>query len=440
MAIPADRTSLDGKSGEPSPVQGSKAREFVRGALNDLRHAGLERHLREPEGPPDRYIRLNGRDVLLLCSNNYLGLATDPRLKEAACRAIEKYGCGATGSRLITGNLKPYQELEREVAALKSAEGALVFSSGYHANLGAIAALVEAGDVVFSDQLNHASLIDGARLSKAAIAIYNHCDAEDLESKLRAHASARRKLIVTESVFSMDGDTAPLREIAFLSRKHGAMLLVDEAHATGVFGPNGAGLVEQLGLASHIDVQMGTFSKALGSLGGFLAASRDLIAYFLNRARSFIFTTGLPPGVVAASAEAIRIVRAEPERRAALWRNANRLRVGLREIGWELGATPSTKSGAMPSPILSLPLHDERRTMAACRFLLRRGVYVQGIRPPTVPAGTARLRLTPMASHTGQDIELALRQFGDLESCLHSPKRQQRLHDAGVPVPVEVSR
>jgi 8-amino-7-oxononanoate synthase len=425
MAFPV---SGDAASGDAVPG----GQEFVRDTLNAIRRAGLGRRLRDLEGAPGPRIRLNGRDVLLLCSNNYLGLATDQRLKKAACQAIETYGCGATGSRLISGNCEPYQELEREVAEFKGTEAALVFSSGYHANLGAITALVEAGDAIFSDQRNHASLIDGARLSKAEILIYRHADAEDLESRLRSRASARRRLIITEAVFSMDGDLAPLSEIAFLSRKYGATLLVDEAHATGVFGPTGAGLVEHLGLVSQVDIQMGTFSKALGSLGGYLAASRELIDYFLNRARAFIFTTGLPPGVVAASAEAIRIVRQEPERRAALWQNAERLRTGLHDIGFELGPTKS--------PILPLLLHDERRTMAACRFLLRHGVFVQGIRPPTVPAGTARLRIAPMATHRNDEMRDALGVFGNLQSCLHSPQRQARVREAALPAALEVPR
>jgi 8-amino-7-oxononanoate synthase len=388
---------------------------FVRGALEGLAQAGLRRSLRHLEGAPETRVRLGGREVLLLCSNNYLGLATDERLKRAAQEATESYGCGATGSRLISGNTEPHRALERAIAEYKGAEAALVFTSGYHANLGAITALMEGGDVIFSDALNHASLIDGARLSRAEILIYQHRDAEDLENKLRSRPAARRKLILTESVFSMDGDLAPLQEIAYLARKYGALLLVDEAHATGLFGPTGAGLVEELALQSAVDIQMGTFSKALGSLGGYLAASRDLIDYFLNRSRSFIFTTGLPPGVLGASSEAVRIARSESARRENLWGNVAALQSGLHELGFELGPTQSQ--------ILPLLLYDKRRTMAACRFLLRRGIFVQGIRPPTVPPGTARLRITPMATHTAQDLEGALSAFAELQSLLRAPKR-----------------
>jgi len=396
------------------PASGGQG--FVRDALQSLVQSGLKRSLRHLQGPPAARVRLDGREVLLLCSNNYLGLATDERLKQVARDATEIYGCGATGSRLISGNSEPHRALEQAIASYKGTQAALVFASGYHANLGAVTALVEAGDAIFSDALNHASLIDGARLSRAEILVYQHRDVEDLETKLRSRSAARRKLILTESVFSMDGDIAPLRDIAFLAKKYGALLLVDEAHATGLFGPTGAGLVEALELQSAVDIQMGTFSKAFGSLGGYLAASKDLIDYFVNRARSFIFTTGLPPGVLAASTEAVRIARSESARRERLWRNVATLHSGLGEMGFELGPTQSQ--------ILPLLLYDKRRTMAACRFLLRRGIFVQGIRPPTVPPGTARLRITPMATHTAQEIEGALAAFAELQLLLRAPKRR----------------
>ncbi|MBI4458468.1 MAG: 8-amino-7-oxononanoate synthase [Acidobacteria bacterium] len=395
---------------------------FLKASVSALRKAGLDRKLRNLQGAPGPRLTVDGHDVLLLCSNNYLGLATDARLREAAHEAIESFGCGATGSRLISGNLEPYRLLEEQLASFKGTEAALVFASGYQANLGTISALVGARDAIFSDSLNHASLIDGGRLSGAAVNVYAHCDAEDLERKLAAHAAARRKLILTESVFSMDGDLAPLKEIAFLAKKYGALLLVDEAHATGVFGPLGAGLVEALGLQQQLDIQMGTFSKALGSLGGYIAGSRDLIAYLLHRARSFIFTTGLPPAVVAASAAALQIVQREPQLRQALWSNVAYLRSGLEQLGFHLGPTQSQ--------ILPLRLGDTSRTMAACRFLLRHGVFVQGIRPPTVPLGTARLRISPMAAHSKEEIAEALAAFQNLQSLLRFPKRQACLQSS----------
>ncbi len=394
----------------------SDATGFLRERLFSLKKAGRTRKLRQLKGAPGPQVCWNGRQVLLLCSNNYLGLAAHERLKQASLQAVENYGCGATGSRLISGNLELYENLERELARFKGAEAALVFSSGYQANLGTVSALAGPGDAIFSDALNHASLIDGSRLSRAEVLIYDHCNAEDLERKLASRAAARRKLILTESVFSMDGDLAPLDDIVYLSKKYAAMLMVDEAHATGVFGPTGAGLIEALGLQQKVDVQMGTFSKALGSLGGYIAGSKDLILYLVNHARSFIFTTGLPPAVLAASAAALRVVEKEPERRAALWRNVGQLRQGLQELGFD--------PGPEQSQILPLRLGEERRTMAACRLLLREGVFVQGIRPPTVPRGTARLRVCPTAIHTDEDIRKALKGFRKLRFSLFSPKRQ----------------
>ncbi len=394
----------------------SDAAAFLRERLSSLKQAGLTRKLRELKGEPGPKVCWNGRQVLLLCSNNYLGLAADERLKQASLQAVESYGCGATGSRLISGNLELYGNLERELARFKGSDAALVFPSGYQANLGTVSALAGPGDVIFSDALNHASLIDGSRLSRAEVLIYDHCNAENLERKLASRPAARRKLILTESVFSMDGDLAPLQDIVFLAKKYASLLMVDEAHATGVFGPTGAGRIEALGLQQQVDIQMGTFSKALGSLGGYIAGSEELILYLVNHARSFIFTTGLPPAVLAASAAALRVVQKEPQRREALWRNVAQLRQGLLKLGFD--------PGPEQSQILPVRLGEERRTMAACRLLLREGVFVQGIRPPTVPRGTARLRICPMALHTDDDIQEALTGFHKLRSALFSPKRR----------------
>jgi 8-amino-7-oxononanoate synthase len=391
---------------------------FLTETLRAIERAGLKRRLRDLREAPGPRVSLNGRSVLLLCSNNYLGLATDERVQRAAREALDRYGAGATGSRLISGNLEPYQLLERQLADFKGTEAALVFTSGYQANVGTVSALVESGDAVFSDALNHASLIDGSRLSRAEVLVYRHRDAEDLEVKLRSRAAARRKLILTESVFSMDGDLAPLEDIVSLANKYGALVMVDEAHATGVFGATGAGLLEALGLQQRVDIQMGTFSKALGSLGGYIAGSRELIEFLIHRARSFIFSTGLPPAVVAASAEAMRIVRQESERRQALWRNVRQFRQGIERLGYSLGPTESQ--------IFPILLYDDRRTMSACRYLLRRGLFVQGIRPPTVPPGTARLRLSPMATHTAAEIEETLAGFAELQPLLQSEKRSRR--------------
>ncbi|MSO20503.1 MAG: 8-amino-7-oxononanoate synthase [Acidobacteria bacterium] len=393
------------------------ASTLFREELIALRKQGMFRSLRVLRGEPGPFIKVGARQALLLCSNNYLGLAHDERVKNAACQAVHRYGTGSTGSRLISGNIEPHIELEQELASFKGTEAALVFASGYHANIGTIPALVGPGDVIFSDALNHASLIDGARLSRAEIRIYRHADAADLTDQLQRQTSARRKLIITESIFSMDGDQAPLTEIAKIARAHGAMTMVDEAHGTGVFGPSGAGLVEELGLSRDVDVQMGTFSKALGSHGGYVAGSQGLIEILVNRARSFIFTTGLPPAVLAASAEAIRIIRSEPQHRVQLWRNVGLLREGLIDLGFTTGPTKSQ--------IIPVIIGDERRTMSACRFLLQQGVFVQGIRPPTVPSGTARLRLAPMATHTEAQLQKALRAFEKMAQLMNAPKRRR---------------
>ena len=390
--------------------------DIIRTHLAALKRAGLQRRLRHLSGPPGPRINVDGHSVLLLCSNNYLGLATDDRLKQAAQAAISTYGCGATGSRLISGNLEPYEHLELDLAAFKNSESALIFPSGYQANVGTVAALVGSRDMIFSDALNHASLIDGSRQSRAEMVTYNHCDPADLEAKLKMHAAARQKLILTESVYSMDGDLAPLREICFLAKKYSALLLVDEAHATGLFGSNGAGLVSEYGLQSNVDIQMGTFSKALGSLGGYIAASRELIDFMLHRARSLIFSTALPPAVLDASRTALQIVREEPGRRQALWKNVARLRDGLARMG--LDTSPSL------SQILPVRLGDAQRTMVASRFLLKKGVFVQGVRPPTVPLGTARLRISPMATHSDDDISTALTALESLQFALRQRKNR----------------
>ncbi len=362
--------------------------------LEDLRRRGLYRRL-----------RVVGSAVLNLSSNDYLGLASHPTVTGAATKALERYGCGASASRLISGTLNLHAELETELAAFKRAEAALVFGSGYHANLGVIPAVVGPADTVFSDELNHASIIDGCRLSRASVRVYHHRDTGHLEELLSATPSAGQRLIVTDSVFSMDGDVAPLGDIVTLARRYRAWVMVDEAHATGVFGPSGAGVVEERGLEGQIEIQMGTLSKALGSFGAYVAGSRVLVEWLVNLARSFIFSTALPPSMLAAARAAIAIVKDEPERRQRLWNNAERLIEGLSRLGYRVGDTAS--------PIVPVLIGDEDRTMALSAALLERGVFAQGIRPPTVPPGTARLRVTPMATHTDADLERALLAFAE---------------------------
>jgi 8-amino-7-oxononanoate synthase len=367
--------------------------------LAALEAAGLRRSLRALASGPEGEVTLEGRRCLLLSSNNYLGLATHPRLRAAACAAIERYGCGAGASRLIAGHTDLHAAVEARLAAFKGTESALLFPSGYQANVGAITALVGRDDHVYSDALNHASIVDGCRLSRASVHVYPHRDVRALEAALAATPQGGRRLIVTDSVFSMDGDRAPLAALVSLAEQYHSWLMVDEAHATGVLGRGGAGLAAAEGVAGRIAVHMGTLGKALGGAGAYVAGPRVLIDVLVNRARSFIYTTGIAPAAVAAAGAALDLVAAEPERRQALAQNARRLREGLRARGLAvLGDTH----------IVPVVIGDDRRAVRLAEGLLARGVLAHAIRPPTVAAGTARLRLTPMATHTPEQIERAL--------------------------------
>jgi 8-amino-7-oxononanoate synthase len=370
--------------------------------LARIRDAGLLRVLRESAGAVDRWVTVDGRRVLLLCSNNYLGLANHPALADAAARAARTYGVGAGASRLISGSLPIHTELETRLATSKHAEAALLFPSGYHANIGAITALVGRGDAIFSDALNHASIIDGCRLSGATVHVYPHRDVDALAHALAA-SRARHRLIVTDSIFSMDGDAAPLADICALAERHDAMTMVDEAHGTGVFGPTGGGLVEALGLYDRITVQMGTLGKALGCAGAFVAGRRELIDLLVNRARSFIYTTALAPPIVGAALAALDLVAHEPERRARLLRMSADLRARLTALGLD--------AGDGDGPIIPVIVGESDAAMGWSRELLERGVFVQAIRPPTVPAGTARLRVTLMATFDDGDLAHAANAF-----------------------------
>ena len=372
------------------------------GELARLEEAGLRRRLRALESGSAAEVRIEGRPVLLLSSNNYLGLADHPAVVAAACEATRRWGCGTGASRLICGHLDLHAEVEAQVAAFKRTEAALLFPSGYQANVGAITALAGRGDHVFSDALNHASIIDGCRLSRAFVHVYPHRDMRALEELLAATPLGGRRLIVTDSVFSMDGDRAPLHELVALARVYHTSLFLDEAHATGVLGPRGAGLADAEGLSDAVTVQMGTLGKALGGAGAYIAGSRALVDLVANRARSFVYTTGLAPAAVAAAGAALRLVMEEPVRRAALARNADRLRHGLAAAGLSVGGD---------THILPVAVGDNARAMRFAAALLERGVLAQAIRPPTVPAGTARLRVTPMATHSDAQLDRALAAF-----------------------------
>ncbi len=372
--------------------------------LEELRGSGLHRRLRLIGGAQGPRVVLDDRPVLLLCSNNYLGLAEHPRVREAAAEAALRWGAGAGASRLISGSMEPHRSLEERLAAFKGYEDALLFGSGYLANVGAISALARREDVVFSDELNHASIVDGCRLSRAETFVYRHADVEHLAWGLR-EAEGRGALIVTDGVFSMDGDVAPLEGLAQLASDHGCRLMVDEAHATGALGPGGRGSVAAAGLSGEVDLVMGTLGKALGSYGAYVCADAELTEYLLNTARSFIFSTAPPPPALAAALAALELLEAEPERVERLGANAAALRQGLAAEGLAVGGSQTQ--------IVPLEVGEAGPTMELCELLLERGVFAQGIRPPTVPAGSSRLRFSVMATHDEGELREAARLAGE---------------------------
>ncbi len=371
---------------------------MYRAKLDALARRSLLRQIRtiDPAAGPD--VTLDGRRVLLFSSNNYLDLAAHPRVKEAAVNAIRRYGVGAGASRLVAGSLPPHRELEERLAAFKGVEAALVFPTGYQANLGLLPVLAEERKMIYADRLCHASLIDACRLCDAAMRIYRHRDHAQLASLLRKTASPA--VVVTEGVFSMDGDLAPLPHLCRAVERTGSTLVVDDAHGTSVMGPRGRGTIEHFGLEGRPIVQMGTLSKALGGLGGFVAGGRDLIDYLINRARPFIYTTALPPALAAAATAALDVVEAEPERREKLWALRRRLHDGVRKAGFD--------SLNSESPIIPLLVGNAAAAVALSEALLERGIYAPAIRPPTVPDGTSRIRLSVTAGHTPEQIDRAV--------------------------------
>ena len=370
---------------------------------NELEQDGHWRSLRSMMSAPTGRVLLDGCEVISLASTNYLGLSTHPQVIKAACEAVQEYGTGASGSRLIAGNSHLYEELESKIAAMLNTEAALVFSSGYLANIGTIPALVGEEDLILSDERNHISLIEGCRLSKATKRIYRHCDPEHLKELLSESSRFRRRLIVTDGVFSMDGDFPPLAEICEIAEAHDAMLLVDDVHGFGILGQSGGGLVDYLGVGDRGIIQIGALSKAVGGIGAFVAGSQSLIDFLINRARGFIFTTALPPGTLAAASAAIDLIRSNFEFRQRLFANVHTLKTGLSEAGFQL-LTNETH-------ILPLILGEAKTTTQFAEALLNEGVFAPGIRPPTVPMGTSRLRITPTASHTREELEEVLEGF-----------------------------
>lgn len=383
--------------------------ENWRQELEELDRTGMRRSLRTVQGAQGPRVRLEGREVLLLCSNNYLGLAAHPAVVEAAIEATARFGAGTGASRLVCGGMEPHADLEERLAAFKGTQGALLFNTGYAANTGILQGLLGPDDVVFSDALNHASIIDGCRLSRARTVVYPHADAAALEALMAREAPQRkgRWLIVTDGVFSMDGDVAPLPALVRLKEKYDALLMVDDAHGTGVLGEEGRGSAEHLGCLDGIDLHMGTLGKALGSSGAYLAAERTVLDILVNRSRPFIFSTNLPPSAAAAARAALQIVASQEgkELRASLRRNRELFVARLRQEGLDL-----LGSETQIVPVLT---GEPAPTMAASTRLLEEGIFLQGIRPPTVPQGRCRLRATVMADHAPADLERAARAIID---------------------------
>nr|WP_232293405.1 8-amino-7-oxononanoate synthase [Stigmatella aurantiaca] len=380
------------------PAGAGTATAWAQEDLETLAARGLRRSLEPLESAQGALVRVGGEVLINFSSNDYLGLAASPTLRAAAAAALEQYGVGTGASRLVVGDTVAHRRLEARLAAFERSEAVLLFNTGFAANTGILPALVGSGDAVFSDALNHASLVDGCRLSRARVVVYPHAEVEALARALE-ETPARRKLVVTDTVFSMDGDHAPLAELVSLCRERGAALMVDEAHATGVLGPRGAGLCEELGLSEQVDLRMGTLSKAFGGMGAYVATSRPVAELLLNRARPFIFSTSLPAALCAAAEAAVDVVEGDEPLRERLWRNIRRFSAGLRALGFPAEAR---------SAIFPVILGEPARALDAARHCRERGLLVKAIRPPTVPEGTSRLRFCLSAAHTEGHIDAAL--------------------------------
>ena len=388
----------------------------IEARLHELHALGLNRRMRLVSGPQGPHVLLDGKPVLLLCSNNYLGLADHPRLREAAADAAMRWGVGAAASRLVSGTMTIHRRLEERLAEFKGRQSALLFGSGYLANAGVIAALARPGDVIFSDELNHASIIDGCRLSRADVFVYDHCDVEHLHWGI-GKAEGRGALIATDSVFSMDGDIAPLTEIVELAQQHDLRVLVDEAHGTGVLGPGGRGALAEAGIEDQVDVIVGTLGKALGSYGAFVACDEPMARYLVNAARTFIFSTALPPPAVAGALAALELIQESPKRVQRLAANAAALRDQLELEGFDLRGSRTH--------IIPLIVGDAQLALRICEAALMRGVFAQAIRPPTVPPMTSRLRLAVMATHRQEELRAAAR---TLAQVARAAGLQPRMH------------
>ncbi|MGQ9462566.1 MAG: glycine C-acetyltransferase [Candidatus Fervidibacter sp.] len=378
--------------------------EFVVQEMEALKKDGLFMTIRTLESPQGAWIVVDGKKVLNLCSNNYLGFCNDPALKEAAKKAIDEYGVGPGAVRTIAGTMKLHLELERKLAEFKGSEAVVSFQSGFCANLATIPALVGRGDAIFSDELNHASIIDGCRLSRAEIIRYAHCNVSDLKAKLQEHRRKyKRALIVTDGVFSMDGDIAPLPEIVKLAREYDAFVMVDDAHGEGVLGRGGRGIIDHFGLHGEVDVEVGTLSKAFGVVGGYVAGSVELCGYLRQKGRPFLFSSAVTPADVAACIAAVDIMLQSEERVKKLWENACYFQNGLKSLGFNTGKTQT--------PITPVILGEAPVAQQFSRRLFEEGVFVQAIGYPLVPQGAARVRVMISAVHSKKDLDFALEKF-----------------------------
>jgi glycine C-acetyltransferase len=381
------------------------ALDYLKDELATLHEGGLLLHPRTLEGMTCARARFDGREVINLASNNYLGLASHPRMNRAAADAALRLGAGSGAVRTIAGTMSIHHELEERFAAFKHAESALMFQSGFTANAGTVAAILSKEDVIVSDRLNHASIIDGARLSRAEIAVFDHRDADHADRLLTETARpGRRQLLITDGVFSMDGDIAPLPDLVEVAERHDAIMMIDDAHASGVLGAGGAGTVDHFGLHGRVDIQVGTLSKAIGVLGGFIAGPGHLTEWLQNRGRPFLFSTSAPPAVVAACIEALAIIEDEPDRLARLWANTAALKEGLKALGFDTGASET--------PITPVITGEEEVTQTFARRLFEEGVFCPAIVFPTVGKGLARVRTIVIADHTEDDLAEALEIFG----------------------------
>ncbi len=378
--------------------------DFIREDIENLKKEGLYIIIRTIESPQGAWIVVDGKKVLNLCSNNYLGFANHPELRKKAKEAIDRFGVGPAAVRTIAGTMSLHNELERKLAEFKGAEATISFQSGFNANLATIPALVGRGDAIFSDELNHASIIDGSRLSRATIIRYNHNDPEDLERKLKEEGPKyRRKLVVTDGVFSMDGDIAPLPEIAEIAEKYEAILMVDDAHGEGVLGRGGRGIVDHFDLHGKVDIEVGTLSKAFGVVGGYVAGSKEIVEYLKQKARPFLFSSAVTPPDVAASIAAVDILMESDELVRKLWDNAKYFKENMKNLGFDIGKSQT--------PITPVMLGEASVAQEFSKRLFEEGIFAQAIGYPTVPRGKARIRVMISATHSKEDLDFALEKF-----------------------------